>query len=165
MAGRPWNVLVFRRHRDDDPREAWPAEEFLDECPESVRDDLTAIIDAVAESPPPQFTCGGMWEAMRGIMSGLYEARTRGPDRRLCRLFCILEQAAPGLNGPSVIIVAGLSKPVNTALSSAKYSRVKALGDEYRGRVPRNALGKFRRLDILIHNFGNSAFPILGAKL
>ncbi len=130
---------MFRRHRDDDLREAWPAEEFLDKCPEAVRDDLTAIIDAVAESPPPQFTGGGMWEAMRGAMSGFYEARTRGPDRRLYRLFCILEREAPGLDGPSIIVIDGLSKPVNTALSSAEYSRVKALGDEYRGRVPRNA--------------------------
>jgi hypothetical protein len=139
VTGRPWDVLVFRRHRDDDPRGAWPAEEFLDECPESVRDDLTAIIDAVAESPPPQFTGGGMWEAMRGEMSGFYEARTRGPDRRLYRLFCILEHEAPGLKGPSVIVVAGLSKPVNSALSPAEYGHVKALGDEYRRRVPRNA--------------------------
>jgi len=80
-----------------------------------------------------------MWEAMHGAMAGFYEARTRGPDRRLYRLFCILEREAPGLDGPSIILIDGLSKPVNTALSSADYSRVKALGDEYRKRVPRNA--------------------------
>jgi hypothetical protein len=137
----PWAVKVFQRHRDDDPNESCPTEEFLDtECPESVRDDLIAIIDGVAASPPPQFTGGGMWEAMHGQMSGFFEARTRGPNRRLYRLFCLLEREAPGLDGPSIIVIAGLSKPVGVALTAADYARIKALGDEYRRRVPRNAV-------------------------
>lgn len=139
MPNQPWAIRVFRRHQDDDPRETWPAEEFLDECPEAVRDNLIAVVDAVAASPPPQFTRGGMWEAMHGQMAGLYEARTRGPDRRLYRLFCLLERDPPGLEGPSVIVIAGLVKPANAAASAAEYARIKALGDEYRGRVPRNA--------------------------
>jgi hypothetical protein len=130
---------VFQRHRDDDPHERWPAEEFLDACPESVRDDLIAIIDAVAESPPPQFSGGGMWEAMHGQMTGFFEARTRGPDRRLYRLCCLLEREGPGLDGPSIILIDGLSKPVGTAAADAEYARVKMLGNEYRRRVPRNA--------------------------
>ena len=77
MPGAPWAVKVFVRHRDDDPQESCPAEEFLVRaCPESVSDDLEAIIDAVAESPPPQFTGGGMWEAMHGDMAGVL----RSPD-------------------------------------------------------------------------------------
>ncbi|HEY3229581.1 MAG TPA: hypothetical protein VGJ87_10190 [Roseiflexaceae bacterium] len=96
MPADAWAVSVFQRHRDDDPRESWPTEDFLNsECPESVRDDLIAIIDAVAASPPPQFTGGGMWESMHGEMSGFYEARTRGHDRQLYRLYCILEREAP----------------------------------------------------------------------
>jgi hypothetical protein len=83
VPAEPWAVRVFQRHPDDDPDERCPSEDFLNtECPDSVRDDLIAIIDAVAASPPPQFTGGGMWEAMHGQMSGFYEARTRGPDRR-----------------------------------------------------------------------------------
>src|SRR5438876_8805649 len=80
----------------------------------SYGEDVNAIIDAVAESPPPQFTGGGMWEAMRGAMSGFYEARTRGPNRRLYRLFCLLERESPGLDGPSNVVIAGLSQPVCT---------------------------------------------------
>ncbi len=87
MPAEPWDVIVFQRHREDDPKESCPAEEFLDACPASVREDLTAIVDAVAESPPPQFTGGGMWEAMHEEMAGFYEARTRGPRKRLYRLF------------------------------------------------------------------------------
>jgi hypothetical protein len=101
VPAEPWAVKVFQRHRDDDPTERCPAEEFLTtECPESVRADLIAIVDAVAESPPPQFTGGGMWEVMHGGMAGFYEARTRGPDRRLYRLFCLLEREAPGAGWP-----------------------------------------------------------------
>jgi hypothetical protein len=70
-----WDVRLFQRHREDDPAETCPAETFLDECPESVAADLIAIIDAVAEGPPPQFRGGGMWEAMHGAMRGFYEDR------------------------------------------------------------------------------------------
>jgi hypothetical protein len=73
----PWDVRVFRRHRGDDPTESCPAEEFLIDCPRSVAEDLFAIVDAVAASPPPQFPGGGLWEAMHGEMAGFYEARTR----------------------------------------------------------------------------------------
>jgi hypothetical protein len=135
-----WDVKVFQRHPDDDPNEICPAEEFLDACPDSVAADLIAIVDAVAASPPPQFTGGGMWEAMRGQMRGFYEARTRGPDRRLYRLFCILEREAPGLEQPSIIVIAGLSKPHNTAFGDADYERIRRLGEEYRHRVPRSVV-------------------------
>ena len=135
-----WDVKVFQRHPDDDPDESCPAEEFLDACPDSVAADLIAIVDAVAASPPPQFTGGGMWEAMRGRMRGFYEARTRGPDRRLYRLFCILERDAPGLDRPSIVVICGMSKPHNTAFTDADYVRVRRLGEEYRHRVPRNVV-------------------------
>jgi hypothetical protein len=135
-----WSVSVFQRHRDDDPRERCPAEEFLNACPDSVATDLIAIIDAVAASPPPQFTGGGMWEVMHGQMRGFYEARTRGPDRRLYRLFCILERDAPGLDGPSIVVIGGLSKPNNTAFTDADYAGIRRLGDEYCRRSPRSVL-------------------------
>jgi hypothetical protein len=135
-----WDVKIFQRHPDDDPNETCPAEDFLTACPDSVAADLIAIVDAVAESPPPQFTGGGMWEAMRGTMHGFYEARTRGPDRRLYRLFCILERDVPRLERPSIVVICGLSKPNNTAFSDADYARVRRLGDEYRRRVPRSVV-------------------------
>lgn len=136
----PWEVVVFQRHREDDPNERCPAEEFLDRCPDSVAVDLIAIVDAVAASPPPQFSGGGMWEAMHGRMRGYYEARTRGPDRRLYRLYCVLEQNAPGLERPSVVVIGGLSKPNNTAFTDADYAQIRRLGDEYRRRTPRSVV-------------------------
>lgn len=81
-----------------------------------------------------------MWQAMHGEMAGFYEARSRGPDRRLYRLFCILEREAPGLDGPAIVVIAGLAKAVGTAVSSADYARIRTLGDEYRQRVPRRAI-------------------------
>ncbi len=133
-------MVLFQRHPDDDPPETCPAEAFLDNCPDSVAVDLIAIIDAVAAGPPPQFRGGGMWEAMHGSMHGYYEARTRGPNRRLYRVFCLLEQDAPGLERPSVVLITGLSKPVGAAFSEADYARVRRLGDEYRRRTPRNVV-------------------------
>jgi hypothetical protein len=107
-------------------------------CPDAVAKDLFSIVEAVAAAPPPRFPGGGLWEAMHGSMRGFYEARTRGPDRRLYRLFCILERDAPGLDGPSVIVIGGLSKPIGTGFSEAEYAEIRRLGDEYRRRLPRS---------------------------
>ncbi|MCL5264175.1 MAG: hypothetical protein M1343_03105 [Chloroflexi bacterium] len=59
MPEEPWDVKVFHRHSDDDPNGVCPAEEFFHQIPMSVAADLFAIIDAVAEAPPPQFSGGG----------------------------------------------------------------------------------------------------------
>ena len=134
------DIKVFQRHPDDDRGQTCPAEQFLDACPAAVAADLIAIVDAVAAGPSPQFTGGGMWEAMHGSMRGFYEARTRGPDRRLYRLFCVLERDAPGLDGPSIVVVAGLSKLINTAFTDADYELVRRFGEEYRRRVPRSVV-------------------------
>jgi hypothetical protein len=140
MSAAAWDIKVFQRHRDDDPSESCPAEQFFAACPTSVAADLIAIIDAVAASPPPQFTGGGMWEAMHGRMRGFYEARTRGPDRRLYRLFCMLEREAPGLDGPAIVVINGLSKPNNSAFTDDEYGEIHRLGEEYRRRSPRSVV-------------------------
>lgn len=133
-----WQTRFFRRHRDDDPGEMMPGQEFLRRCPRGVAASLLAIVEAVASAPPPQFTGGGMWEAMHGTMAGFYEARKRGPDRRLYRLFCLLESEAPGLDGPTIVVICGGDKPHGTAFSEVEYQRFRVLGDEYRSRSPRN---------------------------
>ena len=140
MPGQPWAVKLFKRHRADDAAESCPARDFLTAAPKQAATQLLAIVDAVAASPPPQFTGGGMWEAMKGAMAGFYEARRRGPDRRLYRLFCILEQQAPGLPGPTIVVIAGMSKPVGTLFTAAEYARVRTLGEEYRRRSPRGVI-------------------------
>ena len=140
MPPAAWDVKLFQRHPADDPTERCPGEEFLYVCPDSVAADLIAIIDAVAMSPPPRFTGGGMWEAMHGRMHGFYEARTRGPDGRLYRLFCLLERDAPGLDRPSLIVIGGLSKPRGTRASDADYDEIRRLGEEYRRRIPRSVV-------------------------
>jgi Txe/YoeB family toxin of Txe-Axe toxin-antitoxin module len=140
VPGQPWAVKLFKRHRADDAAETCPAQDFLKSTPKNVAAQIIAIVDAVAASPPPQFTGGGMWEAMKGDMAGFYEARKKGPDRRLYRLFCILEQQGPGLSGPTIVVIAGMSKPVGTGFSKAEYAQIRALGDEYRRRSPRSVV-------------------------
>ncbi len=66
---------------------------------------LMAILDAVAEAPPPQFSGGGQWEAMHRDMSGYYEIRSQGPKREQFRLFCILETLTRRNCGGEVYLV------------------------------------------------------------
>jgi hypothetical protein len=103
---------------------------------------MLAVVKAVADAPPPMFSGGGKWEAMHGDMSGYYEIRVDGPNRRHYRLFCVLERdgAKVGLGGPSIVLIAGKDKPFRTVLSAAEYRFVRRLGDEYLARTPRSVL-------------------------
>jgi hypothetical protein len=56
-----WDIVCYAR--DD---ESAPAITFLNACPNRVRATLLAVLAAVAAAPPPQFSGGGKWEAMRG---------------------------------------------------------------------------------------------------
>ena len=68
-----WDV-VYYRSRDG----SISGVEFLDNCPTKVAAHLLAVLDAVAESPPPQYSGGGKWEVMHGSMAG----RALGEDHR-----------------------------------------------------------------------------------
>lgn len=136
--GRPWSIVFFQRHREDDRTQGVPGARFLETCAAGVRANLAAILKAVAEAPPPRFAGGLQWHAMHGDMAGFYEARAMGPGKRLYRVFCVLEREAEGLPGPSLVVITGLDKPSETAFSKADYRRVRELGDEYRARSPRS---------------------------
>ena len=136
----PWAVHFFKRHPSDDPEESVPARQFLDECPDLVAAKLIAVVKAVADAPPPQFSGGGKWEAMHGEMNGVYEVRADGPKRRHYRLFCVLQQPGPdtGLTKPAIVLISGASTAFRTKLTAADYRRIKALVDEYARRKPRS---------------------------
>jgi hypothetical protein len=97
-----------------------PAREFLDRCPTGVAADIIATAKAVAEAPPPRFGGGGQWHVMHGSMKGFHEVGVTGPGRRRYRLFCILERYAPGLGGPSVVLITGMDKPPGSGFSEEK---------------------------------------------
>ncbi len=107
---------------------------------------MAAVLDAVAEAPPPQFSGGGKWEAMRQDMRGYYEVRASGPKREQFRLFCILENADAatlaqrGLPGPAVAVITGMRKPWMTTFTDADYRRVRGLGDAYLASYPRRII-------------------------
>jgi Txe/YoeB family toxin of Txe-Axe toxin-antitoxin module len=103
---------------------------------------MLAVVNAVAEAPPPQFSGGGKWEAMHGDMAGYYEIRVDGPGRHHYRLFCLLERDGKvvGLEGPSLVLVTGKGKPFRTVLSTRDYADVRRLGAEYLSRRPRSVL-------------------------
>jgi hypothetical protein len=137
----PWRIEFFRRQRDDDAEESVPGRAFLDQIPEKVAARMVAVLQAVAVAPPPSYSGGGYWEAMHGEMAGTYEVRVDGqPKRTHYRLFCLLERdgASVGLDGPSVVVIAGKKKPFQTVLSKADYRDVLRLADEFRSRRPRS---------------------------
>ena len=108
----PWAVIYFKASQG-----TVPSLGFLDECPSTLDAQFTAVLDAVAAAPPPQFSGGGKWEAMHGDMSGYYEIRLTGPKREQFRLFCLLENgtveelARRGLTGPAIAVITGMRKP------------------------------------------------------
>jgi hypothetical protein len=120
-----------------------PALEFLDACPTAIDAQFTAVLDAVAAAPPPQFSGGGKWEAMHGTMGGWYEIRLTGPGREQFRLFCLLENGTPselsrrGLRKPAIAVITGMRKPWRTVFSDRDYKHVRDLGSEHRNNFPR----------------------------
>src|ERR1700694_3367639 len=85
----PWSVVYYRASDG-----TVPALEFLDGCPGKLEGEFTAVLDAVAAAPPPQFSGGGKWEAMHGESTRYHEMRLTGPGREQFRLFCLLENAS-----------------------------------------------------------------------
>jgi hypothetical protein len=85
-----WGIVYFRA-KDG----SVPADDFLDACPAKIEARFYAVLEAVREAPPPQFSGGGYWEAMHGEMGGFHEIRLTGPGRRQYRLFCQLDNAIP----------------------------------------------------------------------
>ncbi len=120
-----------------------PAIEFLDGCPTKVAANLLAVLEAVADAPPPQYSGGGKWEAMHGAMGGYFEVRTTGPGREQFRLFCLLENADEeelarrGLDNPAIAVIAGLRKPWRTTFDERDYRAVRTLGDDHTSDYPR----------------------------
>ena len=120
-----------------------PGIEFLDGCPTKVAANLLAVLDAVAEAPPPQYSGGGKWEAMHGAMGGYCEVRATGPGREQFRLFCLLENAEKeelarrGLARPAIAVITGLRKPWRTTFGDHDYRAVRALGDQHASNYPR----------------------------
>jgi hypothetical protein len=135
----PWDIVYFK---EDDG--SIPMEVFLDACPPKVEAKLLAVLDAVAEAPPPKFSGGGMWEAMQRKMAGYFEVRVQGPKREQFRLFCLLENAEPaelkrrGLARPALAVITGMRKPWMSTFSDKDYAKVRALGDRYKSKLPRS---------------------------
>ncbi|HEX5527511.1 MAG TPA: hypothetical protein VFX44_10005 [Solirubrobacterales bacterium] len=120
-----------------------PAEEFLDACPAKIDARFNAVLEAVRQAPPPQFSGGGYWEAMHGEMGGYYEIRLTGPGRRQYRLFCILDNGnaielrSRGFDRPQIAVITGMVKESGRKFSKRDYVKVRKLGTEYLGRLPR----------------------------
>lgn len=116
---------------------AVPGREFLNNCPDKIRDKFRAVLIAVAKAPPHRFSGGGYWEAMKGEMRGFHEVRVDGPRRQHYRVFCLVDARAEGAKKPYLVIIDGRTKPFRTTLKKSDYRAIRELGDEYMSRNPR----------------------------
>ncbi|MGW6448599.1 hypothetical protein [Lentzea sp. NPDC055074] len=133
------DIVYFKRHKEDDPNEACPGRDFLnDVCPANVRAAMKSALAAVAAAPPKRFSGGGYWEAMKGDMAGWFEVRKDGPRRHHYRLYCLLDYSAEGPEKPLLVVIDGRDKPFKTEIDPAEYAKIRALGDEYKRRNPRS---------------------------
>jgi hypothetical protein len=132
-------IVYFKRRPENDTAESIPGRDFLASCPDKVRALISRVLIAVAEAPPHRFSGGGYWEAMHGEMTGWYEVRVDGAQKkRHYRLFCRLDYAAEGRDKPLLVVVTGLAKPLGRTLSEKEYLRVRELGEEYLSANPRS---------------------------
>lgn len=125
-----WLVHFFRRHAAEDPERRVPALDYLESLPIKVAAEIHAVLDAVAAAPPPAFSGGGKWEAMRGGMGGIYEIRVQGGGMNH-RMFCLLDRPAIDLGGPSIVCLGGLSKNPRTAADRRDYERIRQYRQEF----------------------------------
>ena len=130
MSPVPWLVHFYQRDQAIDAKQLVPSQEFLDRLPPKVVAEFLAVLDAVAEAPPPAFSGGGKWEAMHDAMAGVFEARVTGAGMNH-RLFCILERNADDLGGPSLVVIDGLSKPKRSAANAKDYRRALLMRAEF----------------------------------
>lgn len=134
-----WGIVYFQTETGK-----IPGEDFLDACPSTVEARISAVLEAVRNAPPPQFSGGGYWEAMHGDMGGFYEIRLTGPGRRQYRLFCILDNADQselekrGFTEPQIAVITGMVKDVGKKFSDRDYAKVRTLGSRYSRTYPRS---------------------------
>jgi hypothetical protein len=134
-----WGIVYFKT-KDGKV----PAEDFLDACPAKIEARFHAVLEAVRDAPPPQFSGGGYWEAMHGDMGGFHEIRLTGPGRRQYRLFCVLDNADPeelrkrGFEGPQIAVITGMVKDSGKKFSERDYAKVKRFGAQYEKELPRS---------------------------
>lgn len=127
----PWLIHFFQRAKADDADESIPARDFFETLPGKVASEIHAVLEAVAEAPPPAFSGGGKWEAMRGEMAGFYEVRVQG-DGSNHRLFCLLERDADDLGGSSIVCLGGLTKPRRQPADPKHYRRIRQYRKEFK---------------------------------
>ena len=102
-------------------------------CRQRSPPSLTPFAMRSAKAPPPAFSGGGKWEAMRGDMAGIYEIRVSSAGANH-RLFCLLIRAPEHLGDSSIVCLGGFTKPPRSAAHPREYVRIRQFADEFRTR-------------------------------
>jgi hypothetical protein len=98
----PWDVVYYRT--DD---EVVPADDFLDACPTKVSAQFAAVLDDVAEAPPPRYSGGGRWEAMTApwVATTRFAPRGQGASRPAAGLEHRAQHGTGHVEGPGQVHV------------------------------------------------------------
>lgn len=118
---QPYEVLTYVDADGDRPFAMW-----LSTIPAGMKGRFLAVIDSLAKAPPHRSSGDGAREAMHGEMAGWHEVRQRG-GRMLYRAFCLLESTTTP-DRPSLVVVAGMTKPTGTTFGPRDYAAVRARG-------------------------------------
>jgi len=136
-----WDIAYYQN-----PSGRLPGVEYLDGLPSKLAVRFSAVLDMVAEAPPPQFSGGGYWEAMHAPLTGYHEVRVNGAGRTHHRLFCVLENGSPtelkrrGLANPAIVVLTGMTKPFRTTFSFQEYQQILDIGEEHKSMYPRRVV-------------------------
>jgi hypothetical protein len=92
-----------------------PAEAFLDACPLKDEATILAVLEAVRQAPPPQFS--GRQVGGHARDDGRLQRDPRDWSRPAQEL------AARGFQEPQIAVITGMRKPFRTGRSESRWSR------------------------------------------
>lgn len=118
-----WRVQFYERVEPEAVAGRVPAREFLDGLTVPIVAEIQAVLDLVAAGPPPSFPHNRRWQEMQGELAGIYVVRVHGNGLNH-RLYCLLEPIGALLGGPSIVCLAGVSKPRHTPTPAWDHTRV-----------------------------------------
>lgn len=112
-------------------------EEFFNEMPPNIRIRFLTVLDEVAKCPPFKFRGGGLWEAMKGSMTGWFEVRITSGKENHYRLYCVLDSNALNCEESLLVVIDGRVKKYLTVLPEREYGKIRELGQAYFSSNPR----------------------------
>ena len=130
---KPFRVVFYNPYHSG----IAPGQAYLDSCPEKIRARLLTTLVEISKAPPYKFRGGGLWEAMKGSMTGWFEVRISSGKTNHYRVYCVLDEKALNFSESLLVVVDGRTKKYLTTLSPSEYEKIRRLGESYFSVNPR----------------------------